>query len=309
MGEFLVRRIIKTLVTLFVVITAVFLLTRISGNPFEIEYREAGLTPEMMQQLEEYYGLNEPLWTQFLIYLRELAKGNAGKSITTYPGEPVTAIYWQAIQMTGKLIVWCFFVGILFGVMLGIIGAIRRNSAIGQAAMALAFVGYAFPDFVIAIGLILIFSYNLGWFPSMGDATPAHLVMPVFTLSIRSMAEICRFTRSSMLDVMSQDYIRTARGKGLSEKIVTYKHALRNSLIPVVTIFGTQLSGLISGSVIVETVFARPGFGYTLITAVTARDYPVVQFGIIIVAVIVIVINLFVDILYSVIDPRIRAEA
>ena len=309
MGGFLIRRGLKTLLTLLAVITVVFLMTRISGNPFEMEYRDEGLTAETMQQLEEYYGLDKPVWTQYLIYLRELAKGNAGKSVTTYAGMPVTTVYWQAIQMTGKLIVWCFFFGILFGVPLGIIGAVKRNTVIGEAAMALAFVGYAFPDFVIAIGLILIFSYNLGWLPSMGDATPAHLVMPVITLSIRRMAAISRFTRSSMLDVMSQDYIRTARGKGLSERIVTYKHALRNSLIPVVTIFGAQLSGLIAGSIVIETVFARPGFGYTLIAAVTANDYPVVQFGVLIVAVVVIVINLIVDILYGVIDPRIRTEA
>ena len=309
MGGFLIRRGLKTLVTLFAVVTVVFLLTRISGNPFEMEYEKDGLTNEELQAFNEYYGLEKPVWTQYLIYLRELAKGNAGLSVTAYPGMPVTAIYWQAIQMTGKLIVWCFFFGILFGIPLGIIGAIKRDTAIGQAAMALAFIGYAFPDFVIAIGLILIFSYNLGWLPSMGDATPAHLIMPVFTMSIRRMASISRFTRSSMLDVMSQDYIRTARGKGLSERIVTYKHALRNSLIPVVTIFGTQLSGLIAGSIIVETIFARPGFGFTLIGAITARDFPVVQFGVLIVAVVVIVLNLIVDIFYGVIDPRIRTEA
>ena len=309
MGGFLIRRGLKTLLTLLVVVTVVFLLTRLSGNPFEMEYQEEGLTPEMMQKLEEYYGLNEPVWKQYLIYLRELAQGNAGKSVTTYAGKPVTTVYWQAIKMTGKLIVWCFFLGILFGVPLGIIGAVKRNTAIGEAAMAFAFIGYAFPDFVIAIGLILIFSYNLGWLPSMGDATPAHLVMPVITLSIRRMAAISRFTRSSMLDVMSQDYIRTARGKGLTERIVTYKHALRNSLIPVVTIFGAQLSGLIAGSIVIETVFSRPGFGYTLIAAVTAKDYPLVQFGVLIVAVIVITLNLIVDILYGVIDPRIRTEA
>jgi ABC-type dipeptide/oligopeptide/nickel transport system permease component len=189
------------------------------------------------------------------------------------------------------------------------IGAIKRNTALGQGAMAVAFVGYAFPGFVIAIGLILIFSYTLGWLPSMGDATPAHFIMPIVSLSVRRMASISRFTRSSMLDVMSQDYIRTARGKGLSERIVTYKHALRNSLIPVVTIFGTQLAGLLAGSLVVETIFSWPGFGYTLIRAVQNRDYPVVQFGVLVTATIVIVMNLLVDIVYGVIDPRIRTEA
>ncbi len=190
----------------------------------------------------------------------------------------------------------------------GVIGAIKKNTAIGQGAMAMAFVGYAFPNFVIAIGLILIFALYLGWLPSMGDATPLHFILPIITLSIRRMASIARYTRSSMLDVLSQDYIRTARGKGLSERIVLYKHALRNSLIPVVTIFGTQLAGLLAGSLIVETIFAWPGFGYLLITSVQNRDYAVVQFGVLITATIVIVCNLIVDILYGVIDPRIRTE-
>ncbi len=308
MGGFLIRRGLKTLVTLLAVITAVFFLTRITGNPFEREFQDEGLTQEMLQELEEYYGIDKPILIQYLIYLRELLlRGNAGRSIMR-GGDPVTVVYWQAFQMTGKLIIWCFFIGPLIGIPLGIIGAIKRNTAIGDGAMAMAFVGYAFPNFVIAIGLILIFSYTLGWLPSMGDATPGHFIMPIFTLSIRRIASISRFTRSSMLDVMSQDYIRTARGKGLSERIVTYKHALRNSLIPVVTIFGTQIAGLLAGSLIVETIFAWPGFGYTLITAVKGRDYPVVQFGVLITAAIVIVMNLIVDIAYGYIDPRIRTE-
>ena len=308
MGGFLIRRGLKTLATLFAVITTVFFLTRITGNPFEREFQDEGLTVEMRQELEKYYGLDKPVWMQYLVYLRELARGNAGRSLSG-GGDSVTTMYWQAFQMTGKLIVWCFFIGPLFGIPLGIIGAIKRNTAIGEGAMAMAFIGYAFPNFVVAIGLILIFSYTLGWLPSMGDATPAHFIMPIITLSIRSMASISRYTRSSMLDVMSQDYIRTARGKGLSEKIVTYKHALRNGLIPVVTIFGTQLAGLLTGSLIAETIFAWPGFGYTLISAVQDRDYPVVQFGVLITAAIVIVMNLIVDIVYGVIDPRIRTEA
>ncbi len=309
MVGFILRRSLKTLVTLFVVITVVFFLTRISGNPFEREFQDEGLSTEQSQALMEYYGLDKPVYIQYLVYLRELFfHGNAGKSLAR-GGTSVTEMYLDAFQMTGKMIIWGFFIGPLVGIPLGIIGAIKRNKAIGEGAMAIAFVGYAFPDFVIAIGLILVFSYFLGWLPSMGDATPAHYIMPVITLSIRRLASMSRYTRSSMLDVMSQDYIRTARGKGLSERIVTYKHALRNSLIPVVTIFGTQLASLISGSLIVETIFSWPGVGYTLIKAVQDRDYPVVQFGVLITAAIVIVMNLLVDIAYGLIDPRIRTEA
>jgi ABC-type dipeptide/oligopeptide/nickel transport system permease component len=306
--QFIIRRGLKAIGTLFIVVTAVFFFTRITGNPFEREFATEGLTAEMRQELEEYYGLDEPVWKQYWIYLSELLRGYAGRSVTR-GARPVTAMYWQAFQMTGKLIVWCFFMGPLFGIPLGIIGAIKKDKAAGQAAMAAAFVGYAFPNFIIAIGLILVFSYTLGWLPSMGDATPAHFIMPIIALSVRRMASISRFTRSSMLDVLSQDYIRTARGKGLSERIVTFKHALRNGLIPVVTIFGTQLASLLAGSMIIETIFAWPGFGYTLIRGVQDRDYAVVQFGVLITATIVIVANLLVDIAYGVIDPRIRTEA
>ncbi len=307
MLQFIIRRSLKAIVTMFVVVTVVFFFTRITGNPFVREFATEGLTEEMLQELEEYYGFDKPVWTQYLIYLRGLLRGYAGRSVFR-EGQLVTDAYLYALIKTGKVIIWCIPLGLFTGIPLGIIGAIKRDTAIGEGAMAIAFVGYAFPNFVIAIGLILIFSYTLGWLPSMGDATPAHFIMPVITLSIRRMASISRFTRSSMLDVMSQDYIRTARGKGLSERIVTYKHALRNSLIPIVTTFGTQLAALLTGSMIVETIFAWPGFGYLLIMSVQRRDYAVVQFGVLITAAIVIVMNLIVDIAYGVIDPRIVTE-
>jgi ABC-type dipeptide/oligopeptide/nickel transport system permease component len=306
--QFIIRRGLKALVTMYVVVTAVFFFTRITGNPFDREFATQGLTPEMQRELEEYYGFDEPLWKQYFIYLGGLLHGYAGRSVFR-EGQLVTVAYAHALVKTGKLVIWCIPLGLLTGIPLGIIGAIKKDKAAGQAAMAAAFVGYAFPNFIIAIGLILVFSYILGWLPSMGDATPAHFIMPIIALSVRRMASISRFTRSSMLDVLSQDYIRTARGKGLSERIVTFKHALRNGLIPVVTIFGTQLASLLAGSMIIETIFAWPGFGYTLIRGVQDRDYAVVQFGVLITATIVIVANLLVDIAYGVIDPRIRTEA
>jgi len=297
------------ILTLFAIVTFVFFLSRITGNPFEREFQSTGITEEQKKELMEYYGLDKPVVQQYGIYLRELVlHGNAGRSLSR-GGVSVVALYKDAFKMTLKLIIWPFLLAPIIGIPLGIIGALKRNTIVGEAAMGVAFVGYAFPAFVIAIGLILIFSYWLGWLPTMGDATLAHYILPIVSLLVRRLATVARFTRSSMLDAMTQDYIRTARGKGLSERVVAYKHALRNSLIPVVTKLGTAFIGLLTGSLVIETIFAWPGFGFTIVSAVQARDFPVIQFGVIITATIVITVNLIVDILYGVIDPRIRTEA
>jgi len=307
MVKFILQRSLKALVTLFFVVTAVFFLTRLSGNPITREFQDEGISDEIRKEIEAYYGLDKPILEQYWNYISGLFKGYAGRSISKGSLE-VTEMYWRAFKMTAKLVVWCIFIGPVFGIPLGILAAVKRNRVLGQGVMLVTALGYAFPSFVVAIGLILIFSFKLGWFPSMGDATMAHFFLPIITLSIGSIASITRYTRNSMLDVLSEDYIRTARGKGLSEKIVIFKHALRNGLIPVVTLFGTELADLFNGSLIVETIFAWPGFGYMLITAVKSRDYPVVQFGVLITAVMIITANLMVDILYGVVDPRIRTE-
>jgi len=306
--QFIMRRGLKAFATMFLVLTVVFFFTRLTGNPFERESMMGNLTPEMLQELQAYYGLDKPVWVQYVHYLDGLMRGYAGRSVHRV-GQLVTEAYGLALMKTGKLAIWCVPLGLIVGIPLGIVGALRKDRAIGQAAMAAAFVGYAFPNFIVAIGLILIFSFTLGWLPSMGDATAAHYIMPILTLSAAQIASIARSTRSSMLDVLSQDYIRTARGKGMPRRTVTFKHALRNALIPVVTIFGTQVASLLTGSMIVETIFAWPGFGHLLITSVQRRDYAVVQFGVLITAAIVVTSNLLVDIAYSLIDPRIRSEA
>lgn len=309
MVQYILLRIVKIIFTLFAVITVVFFLSRITGNPFEREFSDTGISEKQKQELMEHYGLDKPVIQQYFIYLRELIiHGNAGKSLSR-GGIEVTTLYKNAFQMTLKLVLWAFILSPIIGIPLGIIGALKRNTLIGEGAMAIAFVGYAFPGFVIAIGLILIFSFKLGWLPSMGDSTIAHYILPVASLLVRRLATIARFTRSSMLDAMTQDYIRTARGKGLSERVVAYKHALRNSLIPVITKLGTEFISLLTGSLVIETIFSWPGFGFTIITAVQARDFPVIQFGVIITATIVVTVNLLVDILYGVVDPRIRTEA
>nr|MCU0585734.1 ABC transporter permease [Desulfobacterales bacterium] len=201
-----------------------------------------------------------------------------------------------------------FTLSVLCGIPIGMVGALKRRSGTGRLVMSIAFLGYAVPHFIIALSLILVFAFYLHWLPSTGNETVWHYVLPTVTLAAHRFASIARHTRSSLLDVLSQDFMRTARAKGLEERVVIFKHALRNSLIPVVTILGLQITGLINGSIIIETVFAWPGIGRLFVGAVLKRDFPVLQFGVLCFASIVVLVNFLVDICYVVIDPRIRTD-
>jgi peptide/nickel transport system permease protein len=269
-------------------------------------YGEEAISSEDWQKLKEYYGFDKSLPKQYVFYLRELARGNFGVSIIFK--RPVVELYTQAFGKTLKLAVWVLPLSVFVGIPLGIIGALKRRSSTGRLAMACAFIGYAVPNFILAISFILVFSFVLKILPSAGDATVWHFIMPTIVLSAATIAALARYTRSSMLDVLSQDYVRTARGKGLAERIVIYKHVLRNVMIPVVTVLGLQAAHLITGSMIVETVFSWPGIGRLIIGSVFNRDYPLLQFGVIFIASLVVMINFIVDILYVLADPRIRVE-
>ena len=306
MVRFILLRIARTVLTLFAVVTVVFFLTRLSGNPLEIMYGEEAISSEDWQKLKEYYGFDKSLPKQYVFYLRELARGNFGVSIIFK--RPVVELYTQAFGKTLKLAVWVLPLSVFVGIPLGIIGALKRRSSTGRLAMACAFIGYAVPNFILAISFILVFSFVLKILPSAGDATVWHFIMPTIVLSAATIAALARYTRSSMLDVLSQDYVRTARGKGLAERSVIYKHVLRNVMIPVVTVLGLQAAHLITGSMIVETVFSWPGIGRLIIGSVFNRDYPLLQFGVIFIASLVVMINFIVDILYVLADPRIRVE-
>ena len=222
---------------------------------------------------------------------------------------PVVTMFQERLNATLSLSILAFLLSVSVGIPLGIVAAIKRNSGVGRLAMTVAFLGYAIPHFIIAIFLMLVFSFYLHWLPSTGNDTIWHYVMPTVTLAAHLTASIARYMRSSMLDAMSQDFMRTARAKGVAEPTVILKHALRNALIPVVTVLGLQIAGLVNGSIIVETVFAWPGIGELLVGSVMAKDFPALQFGVVAFAAVVVVVNLAVDVLYVVIDPRIRAEA
>jgi glutathione transport system permease protein len=305
MGKFIFWRAGRAVLTVLAVLTAVFIGARLTGNPFEIMFPD-GLPQEVVQDLMRQYGLDKSIPEQYVAYLRELAHGNFGISLREK--RPVVEMFREDVWATLSLASVSFLLSIAVGVPLGIVAALKRRTGVARFVMGGAFLGYAVPHFIIALVLILIFSFHLHWLPSTGSQTVWHYIMPTITLAAHRFASIARYTRSSMLDVLSQDFLRTARSKGLRELLVIFKHALRNALIPVVTILGLQVAGLVNGSIIVETVLAWPGIGRLFVGSVLRRDFPVLQFGVICFTGVVVVVNFLVDILYVVIDPRIRTE-
>jgi peptide/nickel transport system permease protein len=306
MLRFLGFRVGRALLTLALVLGIVFVGARLSGSPFEFMFQD-GLTPEQQAALDAEWGLDKPVGAQFAVYVANLAAGDFGRSIKQR--RPVTELYLERIPNTLQLSVTTFASTVVLGLPLGLVAALRRRTLAGRAAMSLAFLGYAVPHFILAIGLILLFSFTLQWLPSTGSATAWHFLLPTITLTAGTVASVARHLRSALLDVLSQDYLRTARAKGVAEGLVILRHAMRNALIPVVTILGLQITHLINGSLIVETVFAFQGIGELFIGSVQDRDFPVLQFGVIWYAAAVVATNLLVDLLYVAIDPRIRAEA
>jgi glutathione transport system permease protein len=303
---FLLKRIGRSIVTIFFVLLFVFIGSRMTGNPFEKMFPD-GITQETEQQLMKQFGLDDPVPIQFIVYLKQILTGNFGISITQKM--PVSELFAQDVVQTLRLGFWAFFLSVTLGLSLGIFTAVRPKGNISNFILWLSGLGYAIPNFVIAIILIIIFSYSLHWLPSIGGGNALSYIMPVITLAAHPIASIARYVRNSLLDVIHQDYIRTARTKGLKENTVILNHALKNALIPVITMLGIFVTDLIGGSLIVESVFSWPGMGKRLVGAVMDRDFPVIQFGVICFALVVIIVNLIVDILYVVIDPRIKVDS
>jgi len=304
MTAYIARTLLKMAVTLFAVITLVFFATRLSGSPLET-FLGQGLTAEDRALMIDYFGLNGSLWDQYLRYLRGVLEGNFGLSFVER--RPVADIVVERIGPSLQLLASALILTVSLSIPLGIVAAIHRKSWIGSAVMMFAFIGYAVPNFVLAIFMILVLSFTLNWLPVVGNGTPAHFIMPAIALSGALIAALTRFTRNAMLDVLGQDYMRTARSKGLPEWLVILKHGFKNAGITVISVLGLQIAALAAaGSVVVESIFSWPGIGELLVTSAIARDYPVLQFGVITVAVAVVVINAVTDIAYVFADPRIR---
>ena len=303
MAEFLVGRLFRVVITLWLIVTLVFFATRFTGNTIDYLMPE-GLDAESRAAMIAYLGLDQPYLDQYWRYLRSIADGEFG--ISLFERRPVSTIVAERVWPSVSLLLAAFVVTLLIGFPLGVVAALKRSSPVGTGIMAAAFLGYAIPNFVLSILLLLVFSYSLHWLPSSGSGGLLHYVMPTTALAAFFIAGLVRYTRNAMLDVLSQDYMRTARAKGLDERVVIFKHGVRNALITVITVLGLQITTLVSGSVIIEAVFAWRGIGDLLVASTIQRDYPVLQFGVLAVAGVVVTVNLAVDLLYAAADPRVR---
>lgn len=303
MLKFTLRRVLKGILCVWFIWTLIFFMVRLTGDPTDWMLPD-GASDAEIAKLRASMHLDEPLSKQYVDSLTDLFHGEAGQSY--YYKRDVTGLYAERLATTLKLAVPAFTLAILLGVTLGSYAAIRHNSMGDRIAMSGAVVLYTVPAFCLGIIMIFIFSMKLKLLPSFGSETPLHLIMPMITLAASPMATIARLTRSSMLDTMSREYIDGARMKGIGELALTIRHGLRNSLIPVVTGVGMQLGTILGGAVVVENVFTWPGMGMLLVTAAKQRDFPTVQFGVLIVALSVTITNILIDISYGYLDPRIR---
>lgn len=304
MVSYIIRRLLLTVPTLIGVTLIVFSMIRlIPGDP-AIAIAGEHASVEVVTAIRERLGLDRPFIVQYAIFLGNLLRGDLGRSAWT--GRPVLTELWGRFRNTLELTGASILIALVVGVLAGIISATRQYSFFDYIAMVGAMMGVSIPIFWLGLMLMLLFAVFLGWLPAMGRGTIAHLVLPAVALSTGSAAIIARMTRSSMLEVFHQDYIRTARAKGVIERLVIFKHAMRNALVPVVTIVGLQFGALLGGAILTETVFAWPGMGRLIVEAIFARDYPLVQGGVLLAAAAFVLVNLVVDLLYSFIDPRIR---
>lgn len=301
--SYILRRCLYAVFVLFGVATVVFFITRLTGDPVAIML-PPDATVEQMEELRIELGMDKPLLTQYGMFLWDLLRFDMGESLR-YEDSTLTLIA-ERLPATLQLAFTSMLIALIVAIPAGIISALKQGGAIDRFIMSLVLIGQSFPVFWVGILLILFFSVSLGWLPTGGIGDWKHLLMPAFALGLHMMALITRLLRSSLIEVLSSDYIRTAKAKGLLSFKVIAKHALRNSLLPVVTIVGLQVGALLGGSVVTEMVFAWPGVGQMIIQAINFRDFPLVQTAIILLASIFVVINLIVDLLYVVIDPRIQ---
>ncbi|MGF1657936.1 MAG: ABC transporter permease [Rubrimonas sp.] len=304
MAGYLARTLLKMALTLWLIATIVFFATRMSGEAVDFIAPE-GMDAQSRREMIAYFGLDAPMSTQYWRFLVGLSEGEFGLSLIER--RPVATIFLERVGPSLSLLAGALAVTLAVAIPAGVFAAVRRGSAASGAVMTLAFIGYATPNFVLATLMLLVFSFWLQLLPSAGNATALHYVMPVTALSAFYVASLTRYTRNAMLDVLGQDYLRTARAKGLPERTVILKHALRNTLVTVLSVLGLMVSGLAAaGNVVIETVFSWRGVGDLLVSAALRRDYPVLQFGVMAVACAVVAINALVDIAYAAVDPRVR---
>ena len=303
MLRFILRRLGKGLLTIWFIWSLVFVLVRISGDPVESMLPDEA-QESVREELRASLGLDLPISQQYLKSFTNIFSGDFGKSF--YYKRGVAELYGERMINSYSIALPAYALSTVLGILFGVIAAIRHDTAVDRTVMTAAIIFYTIPSFAFSIILILIFSLQFHLLPSGNTGSWRNMVLPIVSLTVGPMATVSRLTRSSLLDVLQKEYLDGARMKGASEKSVIIKHALRNSLIPVVTTIGLQLGTIIGGAVVVETVFAWPGIGTLLVTAANQRDFPVVQYGILLIAVMVTLANILVDVSYGWLDPRIR---
>ena len=302
--RYIVKRIILAVVTLWAVITITFFVMHaVPGGPFT---REKAISAEAQAALEAKYGLDKPLFEQYTTYLTDAVHGNFGPSIKQR-GRMVTDIIIDGMRTSAKIGIIALIIATCFGIVFGAIAALRRNTLADKIIMVMTTAFVSMPSFIMGSLLMILFCVTFKILPANG-ASEGGLILPIITLSLYPMAYITRLTRSSMLDVLGQDYIRTAKAKGVSERNVIVGHALKNSLIPVITYFGPELAYIVTGSLVVEQIFAVPDIGRYFVNSITGRDYTLIMGTTIVLATLIVIMNLVSDILYKVVDPRINLE-
>ncbi|WP_028044484.1 ABC transporter permease [Candidatus Stoquefichus massiliensis] len=305
MGKYVVKRILIGIITLFVLSSATFFLMKATpGSPISGEKFK---TAEARKAAEERYNLDKPVVTQYALYLEGVAQGDLGESMV-HEGRTVTYYIGNGFPVTAKLAFVAFIVAVTVGITLGTTAALSRKKWVNNVCMFIATIGVSVPSFLIAMLLVVIFGVNLKMFPFIGLATPAHYILPALALSLYPISMISRLTRSSMLEVMKQDYIILARSKGTPYKKVIIKHALKNAMLPVITYIGPMFAFLLTGSLVVETIFAIPGLGSSFVTSVMDRDYPLIMGMTIFLGILIISFNLITDIVSAMVDPRIKLK-
>jgi peptide/nickel transport system permease protein len=303
MLRFVASRLARAALTIAMVVTFAFVVLRMSGDPAQI-IMGADAPPEAVDAFRAAWGLDEPIWVQYLSYFWAILQGDLGRSMRD--GRDAIVLVTERIPATLVLTLPALMIKICIGVPAGIYAALHRNSLADRVVMVVAVAGFTVPSFVLGLVLVLVFAVQLGWLPSGGQESWRHAILPVVTLGVGGAAVLARFTRSAMLEVLGQPYIRTASAKGVPWRAVVTGHALPNAAIPTVTIIGFMVGSLIAGAVVVESVFSWPGVGRLLVVAVGNRDLAVVQCVLLLVAVTMVCSNLVVDLLYGLLDPRLR---
>ena len=306
MSEYLIRRLAFSLTAMLGVITIVFILLHVSGDPASLLVTQDA-TRQDMERIRQAYGLDRPLSVQYARFMERVARGDLGYSYRQ--GVPVTELITEHLGATFELALASLALAIVVGVALGMAAAVRRGSGVDTVAMTVALLGTSMPSFWLGLLLIIIFGVKLGWLPVSGYGGLDHLVMPAFVLGGFYAAQVSRLTRTSLLEVLAQDYIRTGRAKGLRARVVLFKHALRNAALPVLTVLGLSFGQMLGGAIIVESIFAWPGMGRLAVQAVLGRDFPVVQGVAIVGSAVFLAVNLTVDLVYGWVDPRLRSAA